>query len=160
MNFLNVFLYIITNNFLAIFAFDSNCIRLIIFVIPNTYDKHIKTFNKYSGRYVVGSFILYPVFSITPWNSNRINLSQLFCGQYSSLSQQSITLFPRKFYNTGFHISLVFCLVHIRLSLIHQCSMVNINESILCLLSEEIRKRNFLILIYFWCKFSKTLLLK
>ena len=37
-----IMLYIITNKFLAIFIFDTNFIILIIFVITNPYDKHIK----------------------------------------------------------------------------------------------------------------------
>ena len=40
-------LYIITNNFLAIFTFTPNCTSLIIFVTPNTYETHTKTLHKY-----------------------------------------------------------------------------------------------------------------
>ena len=59
-------LYSRTNLFPAIFSFDTNCIRLYIFVITNTYGKHIKTFNKYSRRSGCGSFILYAACIINP----------------------------------------------------------------------------------------------
>ena len=44
---------------------DTNCNRLIILVIPNTYGNHIKKYNKYSRMFNCVSFILYAACSIT-----------------------------------------------------------------------------------------------
>ena len=61
---------------------------------------------------------------------------------------------------TSFKIDFICWLVHIKHPLDNQYNMVNIINSILYLLSEEIQIRNFFILIEFWFKFSNKLLLK
>ena len=133
--FFEFFLYMMTNSFLAIFAHDPNCIRLILLVIPNAYGKkNQQRFKKFQLRILI--FIR--CMSHNSLKPEPHYLLMNFLWPILFIIKEIKYNYLRRQVKTSFHIDFILRLVHISIPIVHQFRMVNILNIILYVLSEEI----------------------
>ena len=128
---------ILLNGFFCNFSHDSNCIRFIIFVVPNPYAKLIKNIQQMFNNFWLR--ILHFI-HFMQHNSLKLELHYFLTNVLRPIffiitSKKNTSL--RGSGKKSFQANFIWCLVHIRLPLVHQCRMVNILSSLLYVMFEK-----------------------